>query len=80
MRVRDALGPLFTDTDFTTGAFAEMYSDLGQPGLSPALLTMVVILQFRHNLSDQDATQAVRDRISWKYVLGLDLEYAVAAH
>lgn len=75
MRVGDALGPLFTDTDFTTGAFAEMYSDLGQPGLSPALLTMVVILQFRHNLSDQDAAQAVRDRISWKYALGLDLEY-----
>jgi IS5 family transposase len=75
MRVRDALGPLFTDTDFTTGVFVEMYSPLGQPGLSPALLTMVMILQFRHNLSDQDAAQAVCDRISWKYALGLDLDY-----
>jgi transposase len=75
MRVRDALGPLFADTDFTTGPFAEMYSTLGQPGLSPALLTMVTILQFRHNLSDQDAAQAVADRISWKYALSLDLEY-----
>ncbi len=75
MRVRDALGPLFTDTDFTTGPFAKMYSNLGQPGLSPALLTMVMILQFRHNLSDQDAAQAVCDRISWKYALGLDLDY-----
>jgi transposase len=76
MRVRDALGPLFTDADFTSGQFAEMYSRLGQPGLSPALLVMVTILQFRHNLSDQDAAQAVADRISWKYALGLDLDDA----
>jgi len=75
MRVRDALGALFADTDFTSGPFAEMYSTLGQPGLSPALLTMVMILQFRHNLSDQDAARAVCDRISWKYALGLELEY-----
>jgi IS5 family transposase len=76
MRVRDALGPLFTDADFTVGPFAEMYSPLGQPGLSPALLVMVTILQFRHNLSDADAAQAVADRISWKYALGLDLDDA----
>jgi hypothetical protein len=69
MRVRDALGPLFADTDFTTGVFAEMYPALGQPGLSPALLTMVMILQHRHNLSDEDAARAVADRISWKYAL-----------
>lgn len=56
-----------------------MYSTVGQPGLSPALLTMVTmvtILQFRHNLSDQDAARAVADRISWKYALGLDLDDA----
>jgi len=76
MRVRDALGPLFADTDFTTEVFAEMYSTLGQPGLSPALLTMVMILQFQHNLSDADAARAVADRISWKYALGLDLDDA----
>lgn len=76
IRVRDALGPLFADTDFTTGVFAEMYSALGQPGLSPALLTMVMILQHRHNLSDEDAARAVADRISWKYALGLDLDDA----
>ncbi|HET8681510.1 MAG TPA: IS1182 family transposase [Micromonosporaceae bacterium] len=75
MRVRDALGPLFTDTDLATGVFAGMYPNLGQPGLSPALLTMVMILQFRHNLSDRDAAQAVCDRISWKYALGLELDY-----
>jgi transposase len=75
MRVRDALGPLFGDEDFTAGEFADMYPRLGQPGLPPALLLMVTILQFRHNLSDREAAQAVADRISWKYALGLELDY-----
>lgn len=69
MRVRDALGPLFADGGFTAGEFADMYPRLGQPGLSPALLLMVTVLQFRHNLSDREAAAAVADRISWKYAL-----------
>src|ERR671922_956774 len=52
MRVRDALGPLFSDADFTDGPLAGMFPELGRPGLSPALLLMVVVLQFRHNLAD----------------------------
>lgn len=75
MRVRDALGPLFADEDFTSEGFADMYASLGQPGLSPALLAMVTVLQFLHHLSDRDAAQAVADRISWKYALGLELEH-----
>lgn len=74
MRVRDALGPLFVDEDFAVGEFEEMYADLGRPGVSPALLVMVTVLQFLHNLSDRDAAVAVADRISWKYALGLELE------
>lgn len=64
MRARDALGPLFTDADFASGPLAGMFSELGQPGLSPALLLMVVVLQFRHNLSDRQAAKALADRIS----------------
>src|SRR6266545_2008967 len=64
MRVRDALGALFRDMDFTSGEFADMYASRGQPGLSPALLLMVTILQFRHNLSDREAAEAVADRIA----------------
>jgi transposase len=75
MRVRDALGPLFTDEDFTSGESEGRYSSLGQPGLSPAFLLVVTILQFRHDLADREAAQAVADRISWKYALGLELEY-----
>jgi len=74
MRVRDALGPLFTDADFASGRLAGMFSELGQPGLSPALLLMVVILQFRHNLSDRQAAEALADRISWKYALSRELD------
>lgn len=74
MRVRDALGPLFSDADFTDGPLAGMFPELGRPGLSPALLLMVVVLQFRHNLADREAAEAVADRISWKYALGRELE------
>ena len=74
MRVRDALGPLFADEDFTGGRFAGMFPGRGQPGLSPALLAMVTVLQFLHHLSDREAVAAVADRISWKYALGLELE------
>jgi transposase len=74
MRVRDALGPLFADEDFTTGPMAGMFPKRGRPGLSPALLAMVTVLQFLHHLSDREAVAAVADRISWKYALGLELE------
>jgi hypothetical protein len=52
-----------------------MFPGLGQPGLSPAMLLMVTVLQFLHNLSDREAAKAVADRISWKYALGLELEH-----
>jgi transposase len=74
MRVRDALGPLFTDEDFTAGRLAGMFPQIGQPGLSPALLAMVTVLQFLHHLSDREAVAAMADRISWKYAMGLELE------
>lgn len=74
MRVRDALGPLFADEDFLSGRLAGMFPRRGQPGLSPALLAMVTVLQFLHHLSDREAVAAVADRISWKYALGLELE------
>src|SRR5688572_12578576 len=31
-------------------------------------------MQFRENLSDRQAAEAVRARIDWKYLLGLDLD------
>ena len=40
---------------------------------SPACLALVTILQFMENLTDREAADAVRSRIDWKYLLGLEL-------
>jgi transposase len=68
MRIRDALGPWCEDADF-----AGLYDGPGRPGLSPAQLMVVTVLQFTENLTDRQAADAVRGRIDWKYCLGLNL-------
>ena len=68
LTLRDKLGPIFDDEDFV-GLFPKD----GQPGLPPWRLALVTILQFRENLSDRQAAEAVRARIDWKYLLGLEL-------
>jgi transposase len=68
MRLRDALGPLFRDAQF-----ADLFPKRGKPGLSPALLTMVSVLQYCEGLTDRQAVQAIAGRIDWKYALGLEL-------
>ncbi len=66
--LRDELGTIFEDKDFN-----QLYPECGQPGLSPWRLALVTIMQFRENLSDRQATEQVRARIDWKYLLGLEL-------
>jgi transposase len=66
---RDALGTIFQDEDF-----AALFPASGQPGLPPWRLALVTILQFREQLSDRQAAEAVRARIDWKYLLGLELD------
>jgi transposase len=68
LTLRDELGTLYRDEDF-----AGLFSKRGQPALPPWRLALVTILQFRENLSDRQAAQAVRARIDWKYLLGLEL-------
>src|SRR5512147_1859667 len=68
LRLREELGPLYEDSDF-----AALFPRRGQPGLSPALLATVTLMQFLENLSDRQAADAVRARIDWKYALGLEL-------
>jgi transposase len=65
---RDALGTVFQDEDF-----AAVFPLTGQPGLPPWRLALVTIMQFRENLADRAAAEAVRARIDWKYLLGLEL-------
>src|SRR3989454_2173204 len=65
---RDVLGTLFQDEDF-----AALFPAWGQPGLPPWRLALVTIMQFRENLADRQAAEAVRARIDWKYLLSLEL-------
>ena len=69
MWVRDRLDGLWADEDF-----AGWYPRDGRPGISPAQLATVSVLQFLLDLSDRDAAEAVRCRIDFKYALGLDLD------
>jgi transposase len=69
IRARDELGAWYDDA-----AFAPAYGTRGKPGISPAQLAMVTVLQFTENLTDRQAADAVRGRLDWKYCLGLALE------
>lgn len=69
LTLRDHLGPLFQDADF-----AELFAWQGQAGISPGLLAMVTVMQFLEGLTDRQASEAVRSRIDWKYMLGLPLK------
>lgn len=68
MRIPEALGPLFADEDFV-----ELFPQRGQPAWPPHQLALVSVLQFVEGLSDRQATAAVRGRIDWKFLLGLEL-------
>jgi transposase len=69
IRARDELGAWYDDA-----VFAGAYGVRGKPGISPAQLAMVTVLQFAGNLTDRQAADAVRGRLDWKYCLGLSLE------
>lgn len=68
MQMRDEMGVFYTDE-----AFAELFSRRGQPAQSPWQLALVTVMQFAEGLTDQQAADAVRGRIDWKYALGLEL-------
>jgi transposase len=68
MQMRDELGSIYTDD-----LFADLYPADGQPTISPWRLALVTVMQFAENLSDRQASEAVRSRIDWKYALSLDL-------
>src|SRR6266571_1569997 len=67
LTLRDALGPIFQDEDFVA-----LFPACGHPGLPPWRLALIIILQFRENLADRQAAEAVRARIDWKYLRGLE--------
>jgi transposase len=68
MQMRDELGPIYDNAQF-----ADLFPHDGQPAQSPAQLALVTIMQFAEGLADRPAADAVRDRLAWKYALGLEL-------
>jgi transposase len=68
LRIADGIDDLFTDE-----LFISLFPTHGQPAFAPWRLALVTILQFAEGLSDRGATDAVRSRIDWKYVLRLEL-------
>ncbi|MEY9968541.1 transposase [Streptacidiphilus sp. MAP12-16] len=69
MWIRDRLDGLWCDEDF-----ADWYPRDGRPGLSPAQLATVCVLQFLLGLSDRQAAEAVRCRIDFKYAMAMELD------
>jgi len=65
---RDELGELFADAEF-----AAAFADRGPEGWSPGRLMLVTVLQAAEGLTDRQAAEVVRDKLSWKYALGLSL-------
>jgi hypothetical protein len=55
LKLRDEFGAIFADADF-----ADLFPRFGQPGLPPWRLALVTLLQFRENLPDRQAAEAVR--------------------
>lgn len=75
IRIRDELGELFSDA-----GFAGLYPSRGKPAWSPGRLALVSVMQFAEGLSDRQAADAVRGRLGWKYLLGLELTDAGFDH
>ncbi len=68
VQLREQLGRVYEDASFSS-----LFASRGQPAEAPWRLAMVTVLQFAEGLSDRQAADAVRGRIDWKYLLGLEL-------
>lgn len=70
LRLRDTLGTLYDDAHF-----ASLYPRRGQAAFSPWRLMLITLLQYAEDLTDRQAAAASRDRIDWKYLLSLPLDF-----
>src|SRR6266480_1090296 len=68
MSMRDELGSIYEDQ-----MFAALFPRRGQPAEAPWRLAIVTVMQYMEGLTDRQAANAVRERIDWKYSLGLEL-------
>jgi transposase len=68
VQLRDHFGSVFDDE-----MFLDLFPERGQPAAAPWRLALVTIMQFAEGMSDRNASDAVRARLDWKYLLGLEL-------
>lgn len=68
MEFADKIGLVYQDSKF-----ASLFAEVGRPAESPGRLALVSVMQFAEGLTDRQAADAVRSRIDWKYMLGLEL-------
>ena len=66
--MRDELGSIYQDQ-----MGPALFPRRGQPAEAPWRLALVTVMQYMEGLSDRQAAEAVRERIDWKYALGLEL-------
>src|SRR5947209_3947769 len=69
LQLRDTFGSIYQDEQFV-----DLYPRRGQPAEAPWRLALVSVMQFREGLSDRQAADAVRGRMDWKYLLGLEVD------
>ena len=67
-RLRDVLGTIFEDSEFT-----DLFPRRGKPAEAPWRLALVCLVQYIEDLTDRQAADAVRSRMDIKYLLGLEL-------
>lgn len=68
LQMRDVLGTIYKDD-----VFVDLYPADGQPAIRPWRLALITVMQFAEDLTDRQAAEAVRDRLTWKYALSLSL-------
>jgi transposase len=68
LKMRDELGTIYQDQ-----SFAQLFPHNGRAVEAPWRLALITVLQFMEELPDRQAADAVRGRIDWKYLLGLEL-------
>ena len=65
---------LFRDEDF-----ADLYGERGRPSVPPSQLCLLLVLQAKASVSDQEAIDRTAYDIRWKVALGIELDRKLCA-
>jgi transposase len=66
MDLRDALGPIYQDEDFS-----DLFAKRGRSAIAPWRLALITVLQVIEGLTDQQAIHQMQTRVDWWYALSL---------